>query len=507
METARPGDFEAFNSAEFADREKELSLLEDALAASRAGPIPKPLIEFYGVVGQGKTWLIHRLHREFCRASPGNVDQARPSISVLVDLRDFPSPEDQTRLLRALADQLRDQLIDPDVQEWHEEATQLAIKGEGKSGMQRLARLLSATTERYVPVLFFDTAEQVSEPMLDWVERYLIDPLVRTERAIVVFAGRRWLRWKIFEVRRHALVAELGPFDDEGLREQAQRLGASTGTVANLVPLLREYAFGHPLTGKAILNQVREQIAGHQPIDEWLAPWQDEICDTVAHAVIQARFLIELRVRNLDYLEPILPVIYILRKFNPTPLRVFTERLLDPDIRDKKERYAPRPGSFYLDAIRDLQIATLAEWSSAQGGYVLAPIIRKIMAQNLRMQDPTRFLHYHQRARVVYDEWITAYPRNAVGFLIERTYHRTWELVAQTSLNGQAASKVVAEFHKLWDEVQKHKQVEWDLPDMAVALVEKLDEDNELRDLIPDPGYSQLQAIATQTLEQLRAMS
>jgi hypothetical protein len=212
----------------------------------------------------------------------------------------------------------------------------------------------------------------------------------------------------------------------------------------------------------------------------------------------------ELYQRGLEYLVPLLPVTYILRKFNPTPLRTFAERLLDPDIPDEKSRYARQTGSFYLDAIRDLQIATLAEWSSAQSGYLLAPVIRKIMAQNLRMESPDRFMRYQERARAVYDEWIQAYPRNAVSFLIERTFHRTWELIARSSLNGSVAEKVVKEFDELWTTVQKRDDVQWDLPDMAVALVEKLGEDEELRDLIPNRGYGDLLAIAMRSREQLR---
>ena len=146
---------------------------------------------------------------------------------------------------------------------------------------------------------------------------------------------------------------------------------------------LYHYAFGHPLTSRVILKEL-----GGQDIPETaLVKRQPDIARIVAEQVIEERFFDQLGAHG--YLEPLLWVVCILRKFNPTPLRYFAAKFL-PD------RYAKEPGGFYLDAIRDLQDTTLVRWDSAAAGYVLDPVVRQIMAKNLAMRQPGTFREWHE---------------------------------------------------------------------------------------------------------------
>ncbi len=332
--------------------------------------------------------------------------------------------------------------------------------------------------------------------MLEWLEEQVVYPIIRTNRAIFVFSGRLWHRWKIFEVRRRVEPVELFPLDRkrervEGTAELLTKLDVERAE--SVARALYDYAFGHALASKVILNEL--QKLAPEGIDEHtLEENRDTIAEIVKGRVIEGRFFKELE--KHDDLEPLLWGVCILRKFNPTPLRHFTVSFIDGE-------YEQKPGGFYLDAIRHMQETTLVQWSSAAGGYILDPVVRRIMAKNLAMREPTEFRRRHQEAVRLYDDWIKQFPRNAVGFLIERTFHRHWALQ-----DGKTQQKIgetlISEFDRILKEVEKHPDVQWDLPDMAAALNEELAKDEELKEVIAEDTFERLKERAEKFREKFR---
>ena len=256
---------------------------------------------------------------------------------------------------------------------------------------------------------------------------------------------------------------------------------------------LYEYAFGHPLASKVIFNELRK-LAPESSVEHTLEGNRATVAEIVRSKVVEDRFFDELGKHG--YLQSLLWGVCILRKFNPTPLRHFTISFIDAE-------YEEKTGGFYLDAIRDMQDTTLVQWSSAAGGYVLDPTVRKIMAKNLSMREPTEFRRRHQEAADLYDKWIEQFPRNAVGFLIERTFHRAWAL-QDGKTQSEIRNRVLLEFDQRLRVVEKHPDVQWDLPDMAVALNEELAMDEELREVVSKDAFDRLEKRAGRFREEFR---
>jgi len=491
------GGYEDLAPSLFANRNKELKLIQRRIEAAQRGEVERSLIGFYGVVGLGKSWLVSYLANHYWFRDGHGPFPKKPTLSAKAD---FTSEEFHSRfsILQAIALQIKEQLTKarPDF-------VLPRLLQEGVSPSENIDAVANEFTgfvvgllDHYIPVLTFDATEKADEELLDWLEKRVVYPIIRTNRAIFVFAGRRWHRWKIFEVRRRVEPIELRPFDrkKEEAVEQLARLDVEKAE--SLAHGIYEYAFGHPLASKAVFKGLRKLVASSELLDERVLEENlDIVKEVILDEIIEKQFFGELG-KNV-YLKPLLWGICILRKFNPTPLRHFTMHFIDAE-------YKQKPGGFYLDAIRDMQDTTLVQWNSAAGGYILGPVVRRIMAKNLYMREPEKFRQWHQEAVALYDGWIEQYPRNAVGFLIERTFHRAWALRADGKTEQEINNTLVTDFSRILKTVAKHPDVQWDLPDMASALSEELDKDEELKETIPENAYGELVNQAQQFLEKFR---
>jgi hypothetical protein len=491
------GGYEDLDPPLFADRDDELGLIQHRIEAAQRGEIEHPLVEFYGVVGLGKSWLVSYLANHYWFRDGHGPFPQKPTFSAKVDFSNERF-RDRYSLLRSMALQIREQLT--------RTKTDLAfphLLQEGVSSSKDInvvanefAGSIIGLLDHYIPVLAFDATEKADEELLDWLEERVVYPIIRTNRVIFVFTGRRWHRWKTFEVRRRVEPTELYPFDWEKEETTEQRTKLDVEKAESLAHGIYEYAFGHPLASKAIFKALRKLVASSELLDERVLEANlDTIKETILHEVIENQFFGELG--EHDYLKPLLWGICILRKFNPTPLRHFTIHFIDAECEQK-------PGAFYLDAIRDMQDTTLVQWSSVVGGYILGSVVRRIMAKNLYMREPEKFRRWHREAVALYDDWIEQYPRNTAGFLIERTFHRAWALRANGKTEQEISNKLVTEFSQTLRTVEKHPDVQWDLPDIASALSEELDNDEELKETVPEDAYSEFMNQAQQFLEKFR---
>jgi hypothetical protein len=480
------GGYEDLIPEQFADREGERLLIQRRVEAAQTGEVEYPLVEFYGVVGQGKSWLLSYLTHRYWFSNNRGPSLEKPIFSAKIDFGVLRTLSHSYPLLQSLTAQIREQLAkaEPDLTLPHS-LKEGAPQPENVDGVAKeLAEFVTGLTHRYVPVLVFDATEKADEELLDWLEEQVVYPVIRTNRAIFVFSGRLWHRWKIFEVRRRVEPVELFPLDRkreqvEGTADLLTRLDVERAEP--VARALYDYAFGHPLASKVIFKELQGRAP--EGVDEHtLEQNRDIIAEIVEDRVIKERFFDELG--KHDYLESLLWGVCILRKFNPTPLRHFTVSFIDAE-------YVQKPGGYYLDAIRDMQETTLVQWSSAAGGYTLDPVVRKIMAKNLSMRDPAEFQRRHCEAVKLYDKWIEQFPRNAVGFLIERTFHQNWAL-QDGKAQREIGDTLVSEFDQILKNVEEHPDVQWDLPDIAVALNEELAKDEELMEVISEDAFEKL---------------
>ncbi len=443
---------EGCDPKQFAARQTELELIDNKLRlAQKASSNQRLLVEFFGLAGIGKSSLLRYLAEKY------TTDFAPPTISLLINFAEFNRTEQWNDLLQNLTEQIQNQMPDKSAKQ--------DIKASD------VVDLVIDIAQSCVPLFLFDTSEQSSE-LIELLEDQLVYPLLRSDQVVFVFAGRRWLRWKRFEVRRRVETFELEPFDQShGTPEQLEKLGLDSALAAALYP----YSFGHPTTTRAIVDAFQTQDIAIDPNS--LAQHQTIIADVVYNQVIQGRFWAELGKKN-DDLKRLLELACIPRRFDVTPLKAFGSRFYP------KQDYGDKPGGYYLDAIRDMQDTTLVQWNSERGGYILLPVLRWIMAKNLSMRDPEQFQDWHKQAAKQYEEWIDRYPRNAVGFLIEWIFHRAWILRAEGQPDEQVGGAVSNEASNRWADIRLKPEVQWDLTEMTETLKEKV-QDQEIATFFP----------------------
>jgi hypothetical protein len=221
---------------------------------------------------------------------------------------------------------------------------------------------------------------------------------------------------------------------------------------------LWSYSSGHPLTTRVIYDTLF-RLNPEAPLDT-IAARETDIAQAV-YRLIENHFL---TVVAQPELRRLIWDTCALRRFNVAHLREFSV-----------DEAADRSDGFYLNLIRDLVASTLVHWSSQAGGYVLDPVVRRVVARNLRMREPERYLEQHRKAVAMYQGWVQKHPRSAGDFLIEWMYHQAevWQTQGIMS-DDEIASQLTQEFQKQLDRLKEDPQMQWDLPDIARSLEERL---------------------------------
>lgn len=421
---------------------REERLITKKVDESQEGEISRPVVEFYsGVPGIGKTWLLKKIETKYALREDSNF--SKPSITALVDLEIV---NQEPLILQELAHQINSQLPEsekiPDLSDLDkDEAAQIIVDQ------------LNASSEKHLPILLFDNLTSMSEKGGGWFEEKIVHPLASTNRVLFAFSGDSWRRWKIFGVRRRVEPVELSVFDKEQTHSQ---LGKLYGKVSDQeTEVVAYFAEGLPFANREVMRLLGEN-AGQ--VDKRFG-------ELVYKNIVEQKLLAEIP----EALKPTLMVTATLRKFNLTPLKHFSMAFLGPE-------YEEKPGGFYLDAIRDMQETRLVRWSSTDGGYILHPVIRKILDRNLQVRESDEFGRRHSEAARLYQEWLGKYPRNGIGFLFELMFHQAQALNAQEKSQGE----LVGLFADSLKVLKEHPEIQWDLPEMAADLTKGLKEGSEL---------------------------
>ena len=249
---------------------------------------------------------------------------------------------------------------------------------------------------------------------------------------------------------------ERRPDETSGEPWQIERLRGEE-PAEGITAALWSYSFGHPLTTRVIYDALC-QWNPDAPLDA-LETQADDVAQVV-HDLIEDYFLSGV---ERPELRKLIWDTCVLRKFNVAHLREFAG---DDDARQSE--------AFYLNLIRDLVASTLVHWSSEDGGYVFDPVVRQILARNLQMQDSERYLKQHETAAVMYEQWIQKHPRNAGDFLIELMVHQAEAWRTQGKPDDEIVPLSAKNFQGRLDQLKGDPQAQWELPDVARALEERL---------------------------------
>jgi len=397
----------------FANRTAEIGIVTGKIdqAQTGTGKITRPLIEFYAVKGQGKSWLLKRIFNLFASQPRSQVsgEYAKPPLVAHVDFDELVEKPalHSFLILRKLASELHQQSKRVgEIPYLNEERAPTAKKLE--KSVTEFVRFVQTLTDKFVPVLIFDTTDHADEQVLEWLEEKIVFPLIQSDQAIFILAGRRRLFWKYFDVRRRVEAHELLPLDEQGSAEQFKLRNQDP----QVGKLLFRFSKGHPEINWRILYGVQYD-QGISTVDQTAIELHHKYILERVREVVDSEFLVGLSKEAYELLWDTC----VLRRFHTAQLRYFAGL---HSAKDKK-----RPEGDYLDLIQQMIDIALVHWDSDEGGYVLDATVRAVMLENLKERDRKRFIELQKDALGLYKNWAVVYPENSQYYLLEIVFHES----------------------------------------------------------------------------------
>jgi hypothetical protein len=454
----------------FVNRDQELRLVQDKLEIGIQGkPMPLVVVCFWGAFGMGKSWLLLELERLYRHAAPQSAG-SHPTIAARLDLN--------RRILPALwqEDRLnREQLIR---ELWKQLGSQLGAevsdlgRASGEEWADAFVNEMTAWAVKSVtPLIMLDTVDdllKLDEPTFFWLEQHLVERLAMTDRVLFVFTSRGELRrWERFQVRRRVDSQRLAAFDS---RTAGKEVKASVA----VSKALYRHAFGHPLVTEHLGTALEDRGTSLREAKE--------VEGLIEPALVRAvlREVVSEILGAVPKSSKLAQCASVLRWISTEPLRFLAERL--------KLVESGRGDVFYLDLIGKLQSHHLLYWNSAENSYEFDPALRWLFAHFLELDEPARFCEAHLAAFDFHRGHLSHYPQYLARYVPELAYHRTF--LARCKLSKPQPPTVQTWWRQfLSEQLPAH-------PEPWAELVEALEQDEELRQVLPISDYRRLRVEA-----------
>lgn len=455
---------------EFVGRKDLLNWLEQKIANKQQfGVFADPLINFWGVTGIGKTYLLKYIKYRY-----GYMRQVEQnSCAVYLDFESvaFNDNERQATLtiMRVLT-QLFLAEIEPsttpdDIADEYKQISHQPVEAQLNLFLQTTLRL----AERCTPILLLDTAEKISAEYIYAIEDELLEPLLLSDKVLIIIAGRRNIpHWNRFEVRRREDKSAESKLAALSNSEAYAILEKRNATAHIDWSSLYRVTAGMPRLITELLDALLsdpQRIATKQKIVA-----DDE---AVRHIVLPIIKAYQAKVLNTASREQklFLDILLPLRRYRTDALRWMIETLSNP--------YLKQLNNFQLlRVLRELdQTLDIVWWDSNKGEYVTEASVRRVFEQIKRLQDEAEYVALHEAALGFYQDKAEKYPRTSTDSLVEATFHQA--ILSATNLADFELFAFVWQFanaHLPFDEVVVLQEAFRNLPKKDSELGDQLGE-------------------------------
>jgi hypothetical protein len=470
----------------FVNRGRELALIQEKVRKGLLGKQMRSVVTcFWGAFGMGKSWLLIELENRYRDGL--QTSATHPTVAARLDLNREDSPGiwqekeqvgsepvlqlDRVKLIREL---------------WKQFASQSEIEvpdlgwASADEWAGNFVREATAWAARMVtPLIMLDTVDdlvRLDEQSFLWLEQHLVEPLAMTDRVLFVFASRGELRrWKRFQVRRRVDSHRLNAFAPDATCQEVKASHA-------IGEALYHHTFGHPLVTDLLGTALEERGIDLEEVEQSELPIEPALMRSILREVVD-EILKGLR-------EPVAGLAKyasVLRWISVEPLRSFAQELHLVD--------ADRGDAYYLDdLIGGLQTHHLLYWSIDKNSYEPDPVLRRLLTYFLELDEPARFREAHLAAFNFHREHLDHYPQYLARYVTELAYHRA--MLARY----ESAEPSPPTLQEWWEQfLERPVSIN---PERWAELVEALEQDSELKDVLPPEDYGCLHAEAKKQASQ-----
>ncbi len=457
----------------FVNRGRELQLIRDKLEIGKKGKLmPSVVVCFSGPFGIGKSWLLYELehrHRNIIRQIRKSATY--PPITARLDLNRTILPAlwqdnrlKRTHLITELWKQLAKQLPEGEVPDLG--------RASAEEWANAFVKKVTGWSSEATPIIMLDTMDDLvtqDEKTFFWLEQHLVEPLAMTDRVLFVFTSRGELRrWKRFQVRRRADLHKLTVFDYETV---GQEVGASN----EASKVLYRHTFGHPLFTERLGTILeRRKVNLQQATEKELHLEPSLLRDTLSEVINEILEAVPELPANLARYT------CVLRWVSVEPLRFLGE--------DSGLTKSNQPDKHYLGLIDDLQAHHLLYWNNDKNSYAYDPVLRQLLVYFLELDQPKRFRAAHLTAFNFHHNHLQQSPQYLGRYVPELAYHRAI-LDRCEPLEPQPVT-----LQAWWEQFLSEKAPPHPRP--WAELLEAIEQDNELKDILPPEDYERLQSEA-----------
>ncbi len=403
------------NNAVYVNREPQIRAVQDTLTYIRTvGAVFQSIFEFIGIPTIGKTVLVNLLcsmcrkediiftHVDFdVERNTHAKDYLEAPALLLVDLATQLEVLEEQPLFDAV--QEYEKIIIPD-----DEKRRQALQKIAQAFRDEVQRLL----ERDAQVMLFDSTELAHPAILSFLEEEVVAPLTQTGRCLFVFAGRKTLHWRRFEVRRRVRTEKLEPFEQTSVEEQVEHSAHGALELADLSAQIYHLTGGLPF-GNFVVTRKLDQLAekGVRLTPQAFSRHEPELLDALIQEMIN-----ELVFKGIpNELRESYYVLALVRQFDLIMLR----RLLSKYV----AAYKDYPVNAYGGVLGKLNATYLIDWDDRRKGYCVDPALRRILNRQTQLHNPQRYIDVNREALNVYQDWIMRVTDYRSIYIVEALYH------------------------------------------------------------------------------------
>lgn len=431
----------------YVDREEQIDKFIDVLnRIIRQAPVPSNLFEWYGSPGIGKSVLVRVLaNRADDKESAWSVVNFReqkkkiktylqdPIVlieEIVSDLRkhaNFNAKEFDKALKVYKSTSLPDKGVVFTYAAMDQE-TRLYQRPKWLNDLRNVViefiKLINTSPVKsddiYPVALFFDETEYADIELVDWIEEWVINPVIQVKHCVVVWTARRPWRWKRPEIRRRLTSEQLKVFEEEMVREQIESGSAKPDLVKDLFKNVYSLTGGHPFASSIVITQL-DSLAKHGETltPETFADFEAQILSEVFHKFIDGYAFRDLKSTEL---KTACKFAALVRLFDTTMLKEVLRACAGDAFKGKKQED-------FGELLLQLKKTQLLVWEK---GYALDPGLRHIIQKYFMTSEKKAFIKANKAALQVYQDWLGRPVDNRGLFVVEELYHNAMLLHAGT---------------------------------------------------------------------------
>lgn len=260
-------------------------------------------------------------------------------------------------------------------------------------------------------VLFFDETEYADIELVDWIEEWIINPLIQIKHCVVVWTARRPWRWKRLEIRRRLTSEMLEVFEPDVVKEQILVQSATPNLVVELFKNVYSLTGGHPFASYIVVTEL-DVLAkqGNEISFETFPGFESKLLTEIMNI-----FINQYAFRELDShdLKITCKFIALVRLFDSSMLRKILQTCAG-------DLFMPWNQDDFSDLLLKLKKTQLLVWEK---GYAIDPSLRHIIQKYFMVLDRKMFITANRAALAMYEDWLGRPVDNRGLFLLEELYH------------------------------------------------------------------------------------